>query len=339
MIIDIHGHYTTAPAELRAYRANQIASLGRPVKGSLRIGDERIRASLEQSQIKQQRERGTDLTFFSPQASWMGHHFGSELVSRYWTEVNNELIHRVCQLYPDQFVGVCQLPQSPGVSPRNCVEELRRCVEEFGFVGCNVNPDPSGGLDTTPSLGDEWWYPLYEALVELDVPAMIHVSASVNPALHTTAAYYINADTAAVIQLLESRVFQDFPALKIVIPHGGGAVPYQLARYRAINVSAGREPFEQAIKKLYFDTAIYSQDAVETLIKAVGVDNVLFASEMVGAANAIDPATGKWFDDTKPYVDGIDWLADEDRKKIFEENAKRVYSRLKSRLADSRASA
>jgi 4-oxalmesaconate hydratase len=330
MIIDIHGHYTTAPAPLRAYRANQIGNLGRPTKGSVNISDEQIRTSLEQSQVKQQRERGTDLTIFSPQASAMGHHFGSELVSRYWTEVNNELIHRVCQLFPDQFVGVCQLPQSPGVSPGNSIEELRRCIQDFGFVGCNVNPDPSGGVGLTPSLGDEWWYPLYEALVALDVPAMIHVSASVNPALHTTAAYYINSDTAAVLQLLESRVFDDFPSLKIVIPHGGGAVPYQLARYRGINAVAGREPFEQAIKKLYFDTAIYSQDAVETLIKVVGVDNVLFASEMVGAVNTIDPATGRWFDDTKPYLDGIAWLTDADRQKLFEDNARRVYSRLPS---------
>ena len=131
MIIDIHGHYTTAPAALRAYRANQIANLGRPTKGTVNISDEQIRASLEQSQVKQQRERGTDLTIFSPQASAMGHHFGSELVSRYWTEVNNELIHRVCQLFPDQFVGVCQLPQSPGVDPATCVPELarrRRCI-------------------------------------------------------------------------------------------------------------------------------------------------------------------------------------------------------------------
>jgi 4-oxalmesaconate hydratase len=333
MIIDIHGHYTTAPAPLRAYRANQIQNLGRPTKGKVQISDEQIRASLENSQIKQQRERGTDLTIFSPQASAMGHHFGSELVSRYWTEHNNELIHRVCQLFPESFVGVCQLPQSPGVNPRNCVEELRRCIRDFGFVGANVNPDPSGGMAPQPSLGDEWWYPLYEALVELDVPAMIHVSASVNPALHTLAAYYINGDTAAVLQLLESRVFDDFPTLKIVIPHGGGAVPYQLARYRGINVVAGREPFEQAIKKLYFDTAIYSQDAVETLIKVVGVDNVLFASEMVGAVNAIDPQTGKWFDDTKPYLDGITWLSDEDRQKLFEGNARRVYSGLNKHLA------
>lgn len=337
MIIDVHGHYTTAPAELRAFRASQIANLARPTKPKLNISDEQIIASLQNSQVRLQRERGTDLTLFSPQASWMGHHFGSELVSRYWTEVNNELIHRVCQLFPDQFVGVCQLPQSPGVSPKNCVEELRRCVLEFGFVGCNLNPDPTGGVGLTPSLGDEWWYPLYEALVELDVPAMIHVSASINPAWHTLATYYINADTAAVIQLLESRVFEDFPTLKLVIPHGGGAVPYQLARYRGLNAVAGREPFEQAIKKLYFDTAIYSPEAIELLIKAVGVDNVLFASEMIGAVHTVDPQTGRYFDDTKPYIDGIAWLSEADRRKIFEENALRVYPRLRQHLEARRA--
>ena len=332
MIIDIHGHYTTAPGPLRAWRANQIQNMGRPTKGQVNISDDQIRASLDNSQVKHQRERGTDLTIFSPQASAMSHHFGNELISRYWTEHNNELIHRVCTLYPGQFVGVCQLPQSPGVSPANCVPELRRCVEEFGFVGCNLNPDPSGGMAPAPSLGDRWWYPLYEALVDLDVPAMIHVSASCNPALHTTGVYYINGDTTAVFQLLESRVFEDFPTLKILIPHGGGAVPYQLGRYRGINVVAGREPFEEAIKKLYFDTAIYSQPAVETLIKAVGIDNVLFASEMVGAVNAIDPQTGRWFDDTKPYLDGITWLSDDDRHKLFEGNARRVYSRLGKHL-------
>jgi len=327
MIIDIHGHYTTAPAQLGAYRANQIADLARPSKGTIRISDDQIRESLENSQLKQQRERGTDVVFFSPRAAGMGHHFGSELVSRYWTETCNDLIYRVCQLYPENFIPVCQLPQSPGVNPQNCIAELERCVNELGFVGCNVNPDPSGGLATTPSLGDRWWYPLYEKLVELDVPAMIHVSASANPALHTTALYYINSDTAAVVQLLESRVFQDFPTLKIVIPHGGGAVPYQLARYRAIAVGAGREAFEDAIRKIYFDTAIYSQDAVETLIRAVGVDNVFFASEMVGAANFIDPKTGLWFDDTKPYLDKIEWLTDQDRQKLFEDNARRFYTR------------
>ncbi len=334
MIIDIHGHYTAAPLELQAYRGRQITTLGRPAKGALKISDDAIRHSLEEGQIAKLRERGTDRILFSPQASAMGHHFGSELVSRYWTEVNNELVHRVCQLFPDTFIGVCQLPQSPGVSPKSCLEELERCVKEFGFVGCNLNPDPSGGADWTPSLGDEWWYPLYEKLVELDIPAMVHVSASVNPALHTTAAYYINGDTAATVQLLESRVFDDFPTLKLIVPHGGGAVPYQYARYQGIWAAQGKEPpFQEAIKRLYFDTALYSQEAMETLIRAVGVDNVLYASEMQGAVNAIDPKTGRWFDDNRPYLDAIKWLTEEDLRKIFEENARRVYPRLKELLA------
>ena len=84
-------------------------------------------------------------------ASAMGHHFGSPLISRYWTEVNNELIHRVCRRYPERFVGVCSLPQSPGVNPCECVEELERCINELGFIGCNLNPDPSGGVAVQPA--------------------------------------------------------------------------------------------------------------------------------------------------------------------------------------------
>jgi hypothetical protein len=73
----------------------------------------------------------------------------------------------VCDRSSDRFVGVCSLPPSPGVSPREAVEELERCVKEFGFVGCNLNPDPSGGYWTGPPLGDESWYPLYAKLEEL----------------------------------------------------------------------------------------------------------------------------------------------------------------------------
>ena len=80
--------------------------------------------------------------------------------------------------------------------------------------------------------------------------------------------------------------------------------------------------------KLHSDTAIYSKQAAETLIKYVGVDNVLFSSEFIGAANAIDPETRFSFNDTKHYVDDIAWLTDEDEKKFFEGNAWRVYSRI-----------
>ena len=123
------------------------------------------------------------------------------------------------------------LPQAPGVPPANCIPELRRCVEQLGFVGCNLNPDPSGGYWTDPPLTDRWWYPFYEAMVDLNVPAMIHVSSSCNPNSHGTGAHYINGDTSAFMQLLAADLFADFPTLRFVIPHGGGAVPYHWGRY------------------------------------------------------------------------------------------------------------
>lgn len=329
MIIDVHAHYTTAPAALSAYRARQITTMNKPTKGRLRISDAEIDQSL-QGHFEHMAMKGIDRLLFSPQASAMGHHFGNELISRYWTEVNNDLIARVCQRYPDKFLPVCQLPQTPGVSPKNCIAELERCVKDLGFVGCNINPDVSGGAQPfTPSLGDEWWYPLYEKMVELDVPGMIHASATVNPALHMNGSHYINQHHSAAVELLNSRVFEEFPTLKIIIPHGGGAIPYQFSRHRALHIAEGREPFEQAVKRLYWDMAIYDKASMEMLIKCVGVDNVLFATEMWGTANVINPETGKYFDDTVDLVKSIDWLTDEDRYKIFEGNARKLFIRAK----------
>jgi len=339
MIIDAHGHYTTVPPGMRVFRALQISNMGRPAKGVVNISDDEIRSSLEKGQIKLLDERGIDVMLFSPMASAMGHHFGSARISRHWTEVSNDLIHRACTLYPDRFVGVCALPQSPGVPLKDSCEELERCVKEFGFIGCNVNPDPSGGYWTDPPLGDEWWYPLYEKLVELNATAMVHASATCNPAFHTTGSHYLNVDATAFMQLLESRVFKDFPTLKLVISHGGGNVPYQAARYRALCLMNKWEPFEAFVKRLYFDTTVYNQDAMQLLVKVAGVDNVMFASEMLGGVTTKDPLTGRMFDDNKPCLDALDWLTDDDRRKIFDGNVRKAYPLLDAALERRAAAA
>ena len=241
--------------------------------------------------------------------------------------MQNDLIHRVSTLYPRNFAPVCMLPQSPGVSPANCVAELERCVTQLGFIGCNLNPDPSGGWWKEPPLTDQWWYPIYEKMVELDVPAMVHVSSSCNPAFHFTGAHYINADTTAFMQLIQGDLFKDFPQLKLVIPHGGGAVPYHWGRYRGLAQDM-KWPLLQdhLLKNVYFDTCVYHQPGIDLLLKVIPVDNILFASEMVGAVRGIDPETGQYFDDTKRYIDASG-LSLADKRKIFEGNARTVYSR------------
>jgi 4-oxalmesaconate hydratase len=333
MIIDCHGHYTTYPPGVEAYRAAQIAQINAPSKGKMQVTDDEIRYSIERGQLKLQRERGSDMTVFSPRASWMGHHFGGPLISQYWTEHNNDLIYRVCQLYPDNFAGVCMLPQSPGVPPAASIGELERCVNELGFVGCNLNPDPSGGYWQSPPLTDRSWYPLYEKLVELDVPAVVHVSATCNPAFHSTGAHYLNADTTAFMQFVQQpQIFKDFPTLRFIIPHGGGAVPYHWGRYRGMNLDLGRpELRESVMQNIWFDTCVYHQPGIDLLFKVMAVDNLLFASEMIGAVRGKDPDTGHNFDDTKRYIDALD-LSAEERHKVFEGTVRKVFPRLDQQL-------
>ncbi len=335
MIIDCHGHYTTAPAPHQAFRAAQLAHAGdatQPAPTPQPVSDDQIRESIEGNQLKLQRQRGADLTLFSPRASAMGHHEGGEAVSMAWTRACNDLVKRVVDLYPDNFAGVCQLPQSPGAPIANSIDELVRCVRELGFVGCNLNPDPSGGHWTAPPLTDRHWYPFYEKMVELDVPAMIHVSASCNPSFHATGAHYINADTTAFMQFIQADLFGDFPTLRFVIPHGGGAVPYHWGRYRGLADMLKRPALAgHVMKNVYFDTCVYHQPGIDLLVKVIDLENILFGSEMVGAVRGIDPHTGHHFDDTKRYIDALA-LSAADKQRIFELNVRRVYPRLDAQL-------
>ena len=288
------------------------------------VSDDEIRASIEGAQLRLQRERGTDLTIFSPRASWMGHHLGNAHTSRFWSENQNELVRRVCDLFPANFAPVCQLPQSPGAPVDGSVRELRRCVAEMGFVGCNVNPDPSGGFWDGPPLSDRHWWPLWEALCELDVPAMIHVSAACNPNFQTTGSHYLGADTTAFVQALTSGFMRDFPGLRWIIPHGGGAVPYHWGRFRGMGgpgLGFRRPARARLVRHLRVPPARHRPAA-----RRVPLDNVLFASEMVGAVRRRS-GDRHHYDDTKFYVDHAN-LDDGARRQLFHDNALRVFPRL-----------
>jgi hypothetical protein len=96
----------------------------------------------------------------------------------WFAEECNNIIARQMKLFPNTFLGVCALPQAAGEPMQNVLPELERCVK-LGFVGCLLNPDPyENGGQEAPSLGDRYWYPLYEKLCELDVPAHIHGTGS-----------------------------------------------------------------------------------------------------------------------------------------------------------------
>ena len=335
MFIDCHGHFTSEPAAFRAHRDAQVAHIeGRAARPDpyAGISDEELRTIVEANQLRLQRERGTDLTILSPRASAMGHHVPGEQTAIAWARQSNDTVRRIADLFPDNFVAACQLPQTVDGGLDAVVAELERCVEA-GFVACNVNPDPSGGAWTAPPLPDPWWNPLWHSLERLDVPAMIHVSASTLPALHTTGAYYLAADTTAFMQLLGSDLFDRHPGLRLVIPHGGGAVPYHWGRYRGIAQKLGvLDGFERLRDNVFFDSCVYHQAGIDLLLRVVGPGNVLFGSELLGAVAGEDPETGHSFDDTRRYLEAAG-LDEDDLRGVFEGNARRVYPRLDALLA------
>ena len=164
-------------------------------------------------------------------------------------------------------------------------------------------------------------------MVDLDVPGLVHSASCCSPRESYTL-HFINEESIAIISLLESNVFRDFPKLKIVISHGGGAIPYQIGRFRAWHLRRKLPgTFDERLRQLYYDTCLYSKEALEYLFRTVGVDRCLFGTEKPGTGSALDPATGKWLDDVKHLIDSIEWLSDADRARIYEGNARDLYTR------------
>ena len=332
MIIDMHGHMS-APPELYAYKSLLLAARDYHGKGSPGISDERMHQGV-QRHLDLLKGVGTDVQFISPRPFQLMHSEKPARIVRWWVEANNDLIGRQCQAYPDVFKGVCGLPQSgDGDDMPGIVEELERCVKELGFIGCLINPDPTEGTGITPTLDSEYWYPLYEKMVELDVPALIHSAGCQNPR-ESYSAHFITEESIAVLNLTktESKVFETFPNLKIVVAHGGGSVPYQIGRWRARRFNdQKRNPslptFDESLRTLYYDTVLYNQESLEFLFRIVGTDRCVFGTENPGSGSAQDPQTGAMLDDLKPVIEGIPGLSGEDHKRIFESNIREIFPR------------
>ena len=243
----------------------------------------------------------------------------------WFVEETNTIIHRQTQLFPDLFVGVCGLPQVAGEPIENTFAELDRAVS-LGFKGCMLNPDPYENTGThPPGLNERYWYPLYEKLCELDMPAHIHATGS-RADREPYSLHFINEETTAVFNLVNSDVLFDFPDLKIVVSHGGGAMPYQIGRFEAGSIHPGaRHRFSEGMRKLYYDTVLYSEGALRLLIETVGPERCLFGSECPGVGSKAAGDGDTTMDHIAPIIAGFDWLSDAEKKMIFEDNARRVF--------------
>lgn len=329
MIIDCHGH-VSAPVELWAYKANVLSHRGSHGRGGVRVTDEQIieaahrKEAFPKGHIPLLDDHGTDLQLISPRPFQMMNSFEPGRIVHWFCEEVNTIIHRQCELIPDRFIPVAGLPQVAGEPIENVFGELERIVS-LGFKGVLLNPDPyeNTGVEP-PGLGERYWYPLYEKLCELDMPAHIHATGSRSDRVPYSL-HFINEETIAVYNLCTSDVLDDFPDLKIVVSHGGGAMPYQFGRFEAGSLRQ-KHRFSERLRKLYFDTVLYTEEALRLLIKTVGAERCLFGSECPGVGSHVHPETGRQMDDIAPCIRGFDWLSDAEKKLIFEDNAVRVFN-------------
>jgi predicted TIM-barrel fold metal-dependent hydrolase len=327
-IIDIHAH-TNAPPTLNAYRAGLTASRGAHGKGNVGVSEEALTAVVKKHVEGTLDKVGTDIQFISPRPYQLMHSEKPEKIVHYWVEANNDVIAQTLKIAPTRYRGVAALPQCAGAPITNSFDEIDRCINDLGFVGIMINPDPYEGDGTpAPGMGDEYWYPLYEKMVKLGIPALIH-SASCKDPWDTYSNYFITTETRTIISMVSSGTFDVFPDLKIIVSHGGGAVPYQIGRYRAFfgRHLESKGGFDAVLKKFYFDTVLYNPEGLDLLFRIVGTDRCMFGTENPGTGSYKDPATGKMLDDLKPVIEGIAGLSEQDRKNVFEDVAKQAFPR------------
>jgi 4-oxalmesaconate hydratase len=357
VIIDVHAHLVTPMSVLGIRAALQISGGQHSIewiKQNYLSQEELDKAALNNIALMDQ--VGTDLQCLSPRPFALMHSHRRFEDVNLWIQLQNDIIAQNVERHPTRFRGIAALPQVGG-QPVECVfGELDRCLGNPAFVGVLVNPDPTEGQGTSPRLGDSYWYPLWEKLTLLDVPALVHSAGCCGR--ETYDEHFATEESLAITSVAHSEVFERFPTLKLIIVHGGGGIPYQIGRWRShwFSTLAAKRPhlgkyfkelqaaakaaaplpprpadlttFDDILRKFYFDVVLHDTDAMEHLFKKVGVERCMFGTERPGSGGGIDLATGRPMDDLKYKIDRLQMLSDADRQAIYEGNARKVFPRL-----------
>jgi predicted TIM-barrel fold metal-dependent hydrolase len=318
-VLDVHGHISTPP-EFFAHAAFLLAS-NSPAR-QLQITDERLEEAQERH-LNFLDERNVEVQLIGPRPFatflWARPH-----IQQAWARATNDTIARVVQMHPDRYVGMAHLPQNAELDTGNCVPELERCVKELGFVGAYVDPDPSGRQDA-PGMNDSYWYPLYDKAQELNVVLMVHPTGTADRRLEVLNANYQIANVLeeyiATQILSRTDVFDRFPNLRVVVCHCGGS----LDRWIKTDPHMGQKDLSA---NLFFDSCAHDEAFLIAAIQQRGVDQMLFGTEAPGSGGALRPGSGRPADDLVPVITELGILSEEDKVKIFNTNAKKVFPQL-----------
>ncbi len=328
MIVDSHQHFVRLAKhpDVEGFREAQLA--GRNPDSLPQLSDGDVNKNL-QAVLSLMTQRNIDMAFASPRAKAMATHDGTVEQNGLWADLNNSLVLRACQLNPGKFVPVGMTGQHHTCPSDRIAKQMEKWANE-GFVAFNLDPDGTGGRWANQPFTGEQNYPIFEAAQALDVPLVIHGSESINKNFPHTAVQYLVADITGFVQLMMAKqLFVDFPRLRFLIPHAGGALPCQIGRWRAIAKFYNWASPDQILGSgnVFVDTCVYNHLNMKMLFDAVPLDNILFGSECDGAfPGIVNEETGDHVDNTRRYVDDSG-LSSTDKARVFSGNAARVYPR------------
>jgi predicted TIM-barrel fold metal-dependent hydrolase len=324
-VLDVHGHVSVPPSSnallplMLGANTPMPSPLSEPGARAMATEEEYRKAAA--GHVSYMDERNIDVQIIGPRPfmmlGWMEPHLLPA-----WTRYVNDTIHQQVSWHPGRFLGACQLPQiSAADDLSNCLDELNRCVQEYGFIAAYVSPDPAGRR-TTPGMHEPYWYPLYERAQELGIPLIVHGTNGLDPRYrvvpHNYQLSFVTEQYLAGQFISHGDVFERYPELRVVICHCGGA----LNRFIPTDHHIAQKDLS---RNLYYDTCAYDTLFLEAAIKQRGVSQMLFGTEAPGSGRAVRPETGRTSDDLVPVISAYEFLTEQDKIDIFNANPAKVF--------------
>ena len=231
-------------------------------------------------------------------------------------EIINNKLSATANARKDRFVALGHLPMQNGDL---AAKEMLRCVNELDIRGFQVITFQDGKELSHPSYD-----PVWVTATKLDVPIFLHPNGYPEGE-RLKNHYFINIignpmdTTVALHHLIFDGTMEKFPTLKIFVAHGGGYLPAYSGR---IDHAWGARPDcrgydlkykpSDYLKRMYFDTVVFSFDQLKYLIDKFGSDHIV-----MGTDYPYDMAE----DDPIEHVIGINGLTKDDIEKITGSNA------------------
>jgi aminocarboxymuconate-semialdehyde decarboxylase len=286
--IDVHTHFVPSvmpPAAGRNALWPSIEMMGGD-KAAVMIGGKSFRAIDSRSwnaerRLSDMREDGIDVQVVSPMPELLSHWFPADDADVLADHINHALAE-LCSSHPQHFMGIGMVPvQDPALAIRRL-----KTVKSLGLHGIEIGTHING-----IPLGDVRLSEFYAAVEETDLAIMVHPLHPVgmeriggHAALAAVAAFPLETAFAAT-SLLTHAITERFPRLRVLLSHGGGALPWILPRLHqtrilepALRDLFARDPSDMA-RRFFYDTILYDSAAVKFLADAVGQDNILVGSD------------------------------------------------------------